>query len=757
MTSPEAQLPNDQFESYYLEKLWELIPPVYRDSDGLEGGDVLRALVKILAEQAAVERRSIDRLWEDQFIDFCDDWAVPYLGDLVGTRMVSSLDDRGRRADVANTIHYRRRAGTLAILEGLTATVTGWEGTVVEEFRHLVRHPHGLDPSPPSVGRVSGTPEHGLPDLRRPRGSQLTWGPWDEYAHLPDARKNAGGLDGRYGITKLALHLYRLSAFTVTNATPHVLAPDADGAQKFTFDPSGRSVPLFQRSSRPDFDTEWRAAREWELPGPIRCEVLGNAEYVVTETLISGWSNDNVITPAQADVLRSIRNLRVMSEAAFRNRLAAFFNPPLGTAAIHRLIADSLVSDCGKGALLRNPAAAVTGDKSSVSVAEPVAGNLQPIPRELTRAGNLSVAALKPDDTRLVIDAENGIGFFTDGAPPAGFSVTYSYGFSGGVGAGTYPRPDLTAVAAGDQHSGGGALAAPAAAAQVQLEIADSATYGPIADLASGDSLLVQAHDGQRPYLALDGDWTFNATTTTAGSKLKLDGLWIGSHAPRTVHLTADAGCHWDSVSIAHATFDPGGTDAGGDALGTVTLSIESTVTTLTIESCIVGPITFDQTGFAETMVLRNTIVQATDPATVVVLTQPRGLLEIDGCTVLGGIHAHQLEASELLCTGLIDVDDLQSGCIRFSAFADGSQVPRAYRSLTLTDTRGLFTSTRLGDPGYAQLSEIAPTTISRGGENGTEIGAFTTLLTPVKLDSLRAKVEEFLPFGLIPLFITET
>ena len=125
MTSPEAQLPNDQFESYYLEKLWELIPPVYRDSDGLEGGDVLRALVKILAEQAAVERRSIDRLWEDQFIDFCDDWAVPYLGDLVGTRMVSSLDDRGRRADVANTIHYRRRAGTLAILEGLTATVTG--------------------------------------------------------------------------------------------------------------------------------------------------------------------------------------------------------------------------------------------------------------------------------------------------------------------------------------------------------------------------------------------------------------------------------------------------------------------------------------------------------------------------------------------------------------------------------------------------------------------------------------------------------
>ena len=44
---PEAR---DGFERYFAEKLWEAIPPVYRDEDGLaENPGVLRALVEILA------------------------------------------------------------------------------------------------------------------------------------------------------------------------------------------------------------------------------------------------------------------------------------------------------------------------------------------------------------------------------------------------------------------------------------------------------------------------------------------------------------------------------------------------------------------------------------------------------------------------------------------------------------------------------------------------------------------------------------
>ena len=747
---------NDQLEQYYLEKLWELIPPVYRDADGLDDhGGVLRGLATVLAEQAAIVRRSSDRLWDDQFIDLCDDWVVPYIGDLLGTRMVSSFDKRGRRVDVANTIYYRRRAGTLGVLEGLTADLTGWDGTAVEEFRHLLRHPHGLDPGPAPTGRFTRTPAHGLPDLRRPRGSQLAWGPWDEYSHLPDMRKNAGGLDGRYGITKLAIHLFRLPAHAVKDATPYVLAADGSGARRFTFDPSGRSIRLFQRPSRPSFDFEWRAALEWELGAPMRCEVLGNAEYEVTEALILEWLAAAVITSGQADTLRSIRGLRLPSESRFRTRLAALFTPVLGAAAMHRLLADALVADCGKGVLLRDGAVSAAGDLSSVGVFELVAGVLKPVPRELTRAGNLSAAALTPSDTRLVIDAENGLGFFPPGSPPAGFAASYCYGFSGGIGAGTYPRVGLAAVAAADQRRGGGAVAAPAAGLDTQLEIADSATYAPLADLSVQHSLVFQAQDEERPYLDLTADWTF--TATAADSELVLDGLWVGARAPRTVRLTANANCSWGTVTIGHTTFDPGGDDADGVPLGPVTLSIESTVTELSIDSCILGQLVVGTGGFVETITLRDTIVQATNPATTVVLSQPGGLLDIRGCTVLGGIRAHQLEASELLCTGLITVDDLQAGCIRFSAFAADSQVPRAYRSQTVTDTRGLFTSQRFGDAGYAQLSDVAPTSIARGGEDGTEMGAFATLLNPIKLDSLQAKVDEFLPFGLIPIYTTET
>jgi hypothetical protein len=211
-------------------------------------------------------------------------------------------------------------------------------------------------------------------------------------------------------------------------------------------------------------------------------------------------------------------------------------------------------------------------------------------------------------------------------------------------------------------------------------------------------------------------------------------------------------------VTIAHTTLDPGGVDADGVALGPICLSIDCRVDELLIDASIFGCLLVSASGLIEHLVLRSSIVHSTDPVgQPVALSQPRGSLDIRGCTVIGQMQVHQIEASELLCTDTITVDDLQSGCVRFSAFPANSQVPRAYRSQTLSDTRSLFTSTRFGDPGYAQLSDVAPDEICRGGDNGSEIGAFNTLLNPIKLDSLRAKVDEFLPFGLIPLFITET
>jgi hypothetical protein len=750
-------VPNDLFARYYAEKLWEMIPPVYRHEDGIaDRPGVLRALVEVLAGQAAIVRRSNDRAWEDQFVELSDDWAVSYLGDLVGTRMVSALDRRGRRADVANTIFYRRRAGTLAVLEGLIADITGWEGTVVEEYRRLVRHPHGMDPGPARTGSRTDTPLHGLPDLRQPRGSQLAWGPWDEYHHLPDVRRNRGGMDGRYGITKVAFHLYRLLAFTVPGATPWVLKPDANGKQRFTFDPSGRLVPLFQRHARPAFEFDWRPALEWELPAPIRCEVLASAEFVVREADILTWLDVPVITPAEAADLRALRGIRFPSEARFLARLAALPTGALGAAAVQRILADALAADCGKAVLLPSSTDGTDGDSSSVIVARQLNGKMTPYPRERTVAADLSAGAVAPPDKVLMVDAEHGLAFLASGPPPKTTACTYAYGSSGNVGAGTYPRPGLPSVPPAGVISGGGAITGLVGGNDAALEIDDSATYGPVQNIAVVAKGLLQAKSGQRPYVELASDWT--VTATQPGGSLTIDGLWLGGRGPRTIHLAAATGASWAAVTLRGTTLDPGGMDADGGPLGPIVLAIDSPIAELQIESSILGPVVVAGAGLVERLTVRESILQTTDPVGwPVVLAQPRGELDIRGTTVIGDMAVHRLDASELLCTGTITVDDLQAGCIRFSAFAPGSQVPRAYRTQSVTDARSLFTSTRFGDPGYGQLSDLAPDTILRGGEDGIEIGAFSSLLNPIKLDSLKAKVDEFLPFGLIPHFITET
>ena len=83
--------------------------------------------------------------------------------------------------------------------------------------------------------------------------------------------------------------------------------------------------------------------------------------------------------------------------------------------------------------------------------------------------------------------------------------------------------------------------------------------------------------------------------------------------------------------------------------------------------------------------------------------------------------------------------------------------MPYPYESYFVQDFAGTFTSRVFGQPGFAQLAESAPLFLQRGAENGAEIGAFSGLLNPIKLDSLRAKVDEFAPFGLLPAYVCET
>ena len=75
-----------------------------------------------------------------------DDWVVPYIGDLLATRLVACLDAPAQRLDVAKTIYYRRRSGTLGLLEELTYDIARRDARAVEFFRRLGRTRHQFDP-----------------------------------------------------------------------------------------------------------------------------------------------------------------------------------------------------------------------------------------------------------------------------------------------------------------------------------------------------------------------------------------------------------------------------------------------------------------------------------------------------------------------------------------------------------------------------------------------------------------------------------
>ena len=124
---------------YTTDELYRLLPAVYRIRDAEQGG-VLRELLDVLADQVNVLAESLEQLYDDQFIETCAD---------VGRRRTSATSIGYRtlhgvvpevaspRAEVANTIRYRRRKGTVSVLEQLARDVTGWPARAVEFFELL--------------------------------------------------------------------------------------------------------------------------------------------------------------------------------------------------------------------------------------------------------------------------------------------------------------------------------------------------------------------------------------------------------------------------------------------------------------------------------------------------------------------------------------------------------------------------------------------------------------------------------------------
>jgi hypothetical protein len=138
-----------------------------------------------VAGQVDVLSEELSQLYDDQFIETCARWVAPYIGDLIGYRVLHGVvpEVASPRAEVANTIAYRRRKGTASVLEQLARDVTGWPARAVEFFERLVTTQYMNHPRSLAQATV---------DLRDHEG--LAWvaqqgGGFDDLAHTGDVRR----------------------------------------------------------------------------------------------------------------------------------------------------------------------------------------------------------------------------------------------------------------------------------------------------------------------------------------------------------------------------------------------------------------------------------------------------------------------------------------------------------------------------------------------------------------------------------------
>src|SRR6187399_98579 len=124
--------------SFDAEGMYELLPAIYRIRDA-DQGESLKAFLSVIADQVGVLEEDLAQLYDDQFIETCAPWVIPYIGDLIGYQSVKGIAPAidNRRSDVAETISLRRRKGTVLVMEQLARDVTGWAAHAVEMFQVL--------------------------------------------------------------------------------------------------------------------------------------------------------------------------------------------------------------------------------------------------------------------------------------------------------------------------------------------------------------------------------------------------------------------------------------------------------------------------------------------------------------------------------------------------------------------------------------------------------------------------------------------
>ena len=562
----------------------------------------LHSLLLLIQEQLAVLAEDLDQLYDDQFIETCAPWVIPYIGDLIGYQSIKGIAPAidNPRSEVAATISLRRRKGTVLVMEQLARDVTAWGAHAVELFQVLgdTQYINHL--------RLWS---HYAPDLRHwKRGSYIETG-FDRTAHKVDVRRIAVRR-GRYNIQNIGIFLWSLNAYRVSNDQAAISPVDPHCLR---FSSLGMDIPLFHRAI-PQGEEITAAAQPFNVADRLQRRVLCD------------------------DLLK-------------------------GVGAVYYGEGKSLVIYLDGTPL--NP---YEIEVANLSGAE---GSWANVPG----AGSLFRAAIDPELGRVALPPSAA------GGTLPSVKVSYHYGFNADMGGGEYPRADSFLVATEQsvfhlpdtvapsryttlQQALDFAKGQLAANGAVAVQIDDSETYptgGTTLDLTvdvpEGCSIELRARDEARPTLLLDSEITVSGD---ASSTFSLNGLLLAASAAMSPGLSRVALVHvpakradgsqnlLEALDISHCTLVPGwsvDTDGAPHFASQPTLVAEPAGLTVTAKKSVLGAV---RAGEFVALSAFDSIIDATDQTEVAYAdldsVSGGGALTLDGCTVIGKVHAILLE-----------------------------------------------------------------------------------------------------------------
>lgn len=748
------------------DRLYDLLPAVVRLRDH-DVGEPLRALVQVVTSQVRLLEDDLDRLYDDWFVETCAPWVVPYIADLIGHAPIADADPSTSgseasvardalllpRREVAHTLRWRRRKGTLALLDEIAAEVTGWPAVAVEYGRRLVQSP--------SLRLVDGDCGRTV-DLRGGDALRRLGGPFDRLAHTPDLRRTtATTAPGRYAPPSVVVFAWRLRAYPATR-TPAARREDI-GHHCFTFSVLGNDAPLFVRQRRsPATATRCGSGAEVEaarldLPEPIDRAMLATTP-----------SGDTRRVTASPDVY----GLAKQDDGTVVAQSLAIWAPGWPDA--------------------------------------PGAED-EPIPASRVLVADLDRWRYRPPAGFVAVDPVRGrIAFPPRQSPPHAVLVSYHYGFPAELGGGEYRRP-VTQVAGAqlirvagvdalrealkpwsrgiDAH--GRRTAPPPQPEHAVVEITDSDVYTlPIAlTIAAGHTLQLRAAQRTRPVIRLL-DWQVDQSDSFAidggaGSRFTLDGLLVTGRGVRIGGALA-------SCTFRHVTLVPGWTlqpNCDPNQPAEPSIEVVDGSACITIAHSIVGSIQIDNDEVRTDPIvvrMRDSVIDATGAncegteCEAIGAAGPRlafATLSIERSTVIGRVMAHAIRlAQDSLFLGRVQVARRQVGCVRFCYVTPGSRTPQRFhcqpdgveadavaagraagdataaidaaRERERARVRPRFDSVRYGTPTYCRLSTFAAPEIAEGAEDESEMGVYHDLYQPQRAANLRTRLDEFTPAG---------